>query len=220
MKKNIILYFSLFLVLTSCVKTKKEYHPNGNLKSEVHYKKKERHGVANYYYTNGTQQIQSTYKNGKLNGEFKIWRFNGSLESVENYVDNVLHGESKKYYDNGQLHTIVFYNQGLLNGQYFEYHKNGQLKTEGSFDNELYDGNWFYFDMNGIPIGKANYKSGTGMHVSFHYNSSDTLVKTSYKNNLKHGDEVWYFKDGSIKEKRTYEKGALRGTKLNISTNE
>lgn len=220
MKKNIILIFSFLIVFSSCVKTKKEYHPNGNLKSEVHYKKKERHGVANYYYTNGTQQIQSIYINGKLNGEFKRWRFNGNIESIENYKDDVLHGESKKFYDNGQLHTLVHFDNGILNGRFVEYHENGQLKVEGSFDNELYDGDWFYFDKNGIPIGKANYKSGTGMHVSFHYNTSDTLVKTPYKSNLKHGDEVWFFINGSIKEIRTYDNGVLKGSELNINLND
>lgn len=220
MKRIIYIIFALFFCFTACIKTKKEFHPNGQLKSEVQYKKKERHGVANHFYSNGSQQIKSNYKYGKLNGELKRWRINGTIESIENFVDDVLHGESKKYYDNGQLHTFVTYDNGKLNGKIYEYHQNGQLKVEGNFDLDLYDGDWFYFDNNGIPIGKANYKSGTGMHVSFHYNTSDTLVKTPYKQNLKHGDEVWFYKNGSIKEIRTYDNGVLKGSELNINLNE
>lgn len=209
MKTSITIIVFLLIFVISCVKTEKQYHSNGQLQSEIQYKRGLRHGTAIYFYPNGTKQLQSNYYESKLNGALKKWRKDGSLESIEHYKNDTLHGVSQKFFDNGRLHHTIHYYKGVLDGEYLEYHENGLLNINGSFKNGFYHGKWKYFNPSGFLIGRANYNLGTGVHVSFHAYSSDTLVKTEYYENLKHGTEIWFNKDGSIKEIRLYKKGVL-----------
>lgn len=208
-------FLGLILVLmVSCVQTRKEHYSNGQLKSEIQYKKGIKHGYANYYYNNGSMHITCNYYNDKLNGEYKSWYFSGNPEREEYYINDTLHGMSKKYWDNGKLKMLVEYSMGELNGNYIEYHENGQVKVEGMFIMGAYEGDWSYFDPSGILIGKGFYKHGNGVNVSFHYNTSDTLVKTPYLNSEKHGNEVWFNRDGTVAKMITWDKGEYKSQKI------
>ncbi len=204
----LIMLGSIFL---SCNNMKREFYPDGQVKSEIPYKNSYRNGEANYYYVNGSKQIMCTYENDRLNGLFKTWYFNGEPERVENYVNDTLHGSALKYFENGKLQMELNYNMGKLNGKYVEYHENGQLKLEGSFLDDFYEGDWAYYNSSGILIGNGKYSKGNGVHVSFHLNTSDTLVKTPYARNEKHGDEVWFNEDGSVREVVSWNQGVFSG---------
>jgi antitoxin component YwqK of YwqJK toxin-antitoxin module len=196
-------------ITISCKKTLKQYYANGNVRSEVEYRKKVMHGTAVYYHANGNKQFETTYHQGKLNGQMKRWYYNGHIERIEHYHMDTLHGIYMSYHDNGNLHVSMNYEHGLKHGIYKEYHDNGQLKVEGGFLNDMFDGDWKYYDYNGIFSGIGTYDKGTGRHVSFHYNSSDTLVITNFAENLKHGKETWFEKNGTVKEVKWYEHGRI-----------
>jgi len=206
-----VLAIVIIAIVGACTKTKKEFYAGGELKSEIQYKNKKRNGTAIYYFLTGTQQMLSHYEDDRLNGVLKTWYFNGNTQREEFYVNDTLHQKSKKYYENGKLQLEVNYDMGKLHGSYLEYHENGQIKVEGSFVHDLYDGEWVYYDVTGILIGRGKYEAGKGIHVSFHYNSGDTLVKTQYLKNEKHGPEIWYNIDGTIRETVFWENGVFQG---------
>ncbi len=204
----------IFILMVSCVQTKKEHYSNGQIKSKIQYKKGVKHGYANYYYNNGSMHIKCNYINDRLNGEYKSWYFSGNLEREEYYINDTLHGMSKKYWDSGKLKMLVEYSMGELNGNYIEYHENGQVKVEGMFIMDEFEGDWSYFDPSGILIGKGFYEAGTGINVSFYYNTSDTLVKTPYLSSEKHGNEVWYNRDGTVAKIIIWDKGEFKSQKI------
>jgi antitoxin component YwqK of YwqJK toxin-antitoxin module len=203
-----VLIICVFACLSfSCKKQVTQYYPNGNVRSEVEFKNNLMHGKAVYYHANGNKQLETTYYYGKLNGEMKRWYYDGHIEGMEHYIMDTLNGEFLSYYENGNLKISMSYEKGLKNGKYKELHENGQLKIEGGFVKDMFDGEWKYYDFNGIFSGFGEYTNGTGQHISFYYNTRDTLVKTYFVDNQKHGKEIWFEKNSNIKEVKCYEHG-------------
>jgi antitoxin component YwqK of YwqJK toxin-antitoxin module len=65
MKKAIILIF-LVLLLGCSEKVKKEYYPNGKLKSEMRYKHDKLEGMTKGYYESGKLKAEAIFKDDKL----------------------------------------------------------------------------------------------------------------------------------------------------------
>ena len=82
----------------------KEYHENGLLKMEVHYKNGTRYGIMNKYFPDGNQK--------------EIWTYNEKGERIS----------IKKYYNNGILKSDWIYGNGELIKK-IEYDKNGKEKV-------------------------------------------------------------------------------------------
>ncbi len=74
---KVLLMLLLFLVLSnpvlSSAEVKKEFYPNGKLKSETNYKNGKLEGVATIYYKNGQLLDEETYKNGEAEGIRRVY---------------------------------------------------------------------------------------------------------------------------------------------------
>ena len=85
---------------------KKEFHPNGKLKSRTNYQAKnvggKKHGLYESYHENGQLRIKRNYKDGTQNGLDEYYLENGQLQSKSNYKDGKKHGLDRKYDKNGE----------------------------------------------------------------------------------------------------------------------
>ena len=71
------------------VTIKKEYYPNGRLKTEIPYKKDGKiNGIAKAYYENGRLKIETPYKDGKANGIAKANYESGTIQKETTFVDD------------------------------------------------------------------------------------------------------------------------------------
>ncbi|HNX42901.1 MAG TPA: hypothetical protein PKI35_00570, partial [Bacteroidales bacterium] len=59
-----------------------------------------------------------------------------------------------------------------------------------------------------VKVGEGNYEKGSGILTGFLPNGKKIRV-VHYKNNLKHGDELIFNEDGTIKDTITYRFGKV-----------
>jgi antitoxin component YwqK of YwqJK toxin-antitoxin module len=200
------------LLISSCSQqTKKEYWPDGTLKSEIHLKGTIYDGKATWWYENGIKQMECHYKKNQLDSILTRWFPNGKKQEEQHYRENKKNGVNRGWDIEGNKIFEQFYYNGILNGTFKEWHPNKELKMEGQYRMGKLDGKWLYYDNSGIIIGYGTFSNGDGMQKAF-YENGNLKTETSYINNLKEGVEKIYDITGKLKEARIYKAGVLQGT--------
>ena len=140
-------------------------------------------------------------------GERAYWE-NGNVKSELHYENGQLDGECVWYYANGKKMTEATYANGEINGEMRKWFENGQLFQEGSYVDGLMDGLWFVYYPSGALAAKADYKMGTGKQICYE-ESGYKCLEVPYRNNLKHGREMYYNPDGRLTKVVEYEDGKV-----------
>ena len=103
---------------------RKEYWPDGKVKSVVPYKKHYGlgfrsikktlipHGIAKSYDQNGTLIKEDPYVDGKRDGIFKLYRHDGTLEATASYKNGQRDGKTIFYDHSGMPIHIETYRKG------------------------------------------------------------------------------------------------------------
>jgi antitoxin component YwqK of YwqJK toxin-antitoxin module len=188
------------LLFTGCKKVKYEFHKNGKLKSETHYRFGKETGITTYYhhwYPTKTMEIEM--KRGKRNGKFITRYFDNDVEVMAFYRNDLLEGKETHYHKNGNHSMEVNYIKGVKNGPITTWYFNGVVRETGAFVNDLFDGEWEYFDERGLIIGEGTFSKGTGIRTSYD-NMGRLQIETNYVNNLKEGLETHYLPSGEIEK--------------------
>jgi antitoxin component YwqK of YwqJK toxin-antitoxin module len=95
MKYHNLLALLLAVFITGCSGfimdgLRKEYYPDGKLKSEINYSQAVREGMCRLYYDNGRLQASGNYRGGLKEGTWQMYNENGKLESEETYMQGKL----------------------------------------------------------------------------------------------------------------------------------
>ena len=190
--------FTALLLLSGCTKTKYEFHDNGKIKSETHYRFGKETGTTTYYhFWYPTKTMEVEMKRGKRHGQFITRYFDGNVEVMATYKNDLKEGKETHYYKSGQRTMEVFYTHGLKNGPITTWYSNGVVRETGAFVNDLYDGEWEYYNDLGLIIGEGSFSKGTGKRTS--YDRAGRLqMETNYVNNLKEGIETHYLPSGEV----------------------
>ncbi len=218
--KKVRLLFLLtlpILVCFSCTRIAREQWENGNTKSEITLKGDQRNGPARYWYEDGNIQMECTYQNDRLNGTLtRYYSYpDGTKEEQQNYRNDSLEGPSLAWDRSGNLLVQTQYAKGKPHGTYREFYENKMIKTEGSYVFGNIDGLWLYYDDTGLVIGKGTFKMGNGEQRSFYPGTVRVKMITTYKNNLKDGEETEYSPEGKIIRMRVYSSGKVIEVKTN-----
>lgn len=106
------------------IEVRKEYWENGNLKSEVPYKKSyglgwkkvktklKPHGIAKEYYESGVLKKEDPYVEGERTGMMKFYDENGSIEIEANFLNSNQEGKTTYYYKDGSVMDVEYYKDG------------------------------------------------------------------------------------------------------------
>jgi len=97
-----LLIVLLFAAAGCSREVKKEYYPDGKLKSVLNYKKGQLEGIALYYYQNGQLKERVNYRRGKRERTGTTYYESGKLKEEINYVDGK-RKSVKLYNENGEL---------------------------------------------------------------------------------------------------------------------
>jgi len=203
--KNIILIAIITVALSGCSsKTKTDFWPNGNKKSELKYYNGTLDGLSTWWFEDGKKQMECNYKNNVPDGKTTRYYFTGDLQSVDNYDKGLLNGKSLTYYEGGKKKAEMNYLNDTLDGLYTEWNIDGLLKIKGSYKKGLYNGKWEYWDNTGIKVGEGNYMAGAGIQKGF-YPDGKLKREIHYMHNKKNGLELWFSRDGDTLKKIVYE---------------
>ncbi len=193
----LLFIFPLVFMLFSCRDAKKEYWPNGKLKSVVHVHGGKYHGKAMFYNPTGDLQLECFYKDNLLQGPLiRYYTFNKKKEQ-QNYDKGNLDGLSTVWYEDGGKLSETTYMNGILNGPYREYHPDNRIKVQGQYLKGFFSGRWLYFDFSGDIIGEGQFTHGTGNQRSF-FSNRKISHEVHYKDNLKNGEEIEYDPTGKV----------------------
>jgi antitoxin component YwqK of YwqJK toxin-antitoxin module len=202
--KNILFFLIIAILSSSCSKTKTDYWPNGNKKSELKYYNGKLDGVSTWWHESGIKQMECNYKDNLLEGKSTRWYFDGNLQSEDHYKNNLLNGKTTNYYESGKKKAELNYINDTLSGESKEWHENGQIKITGSYKKGMYDGKWEYCENTGIKVGEGEFKEGTGIQKGF-YPEGKLKREMHYINNKKNGLEIWFSKNNDTIRKIVYE---------------
>lgn len=220
-----ILIALLFILYSLCVFSQskhgdgffKEYHKNGNLKTEGVYKNDYKVGLWKDYYENGQLKKENVFMtNGKWTGYKRLYSKDGILSS-ETKPDGNVGLIEKHYFDNGDLKReflLVASNDGkrfLKAGVYKEFYENGTLKIESSYSKNNLVGVWKqFYPTKGIEweVDYSNdYKQGTYRQF---YKNGKIKAEGLHNFDLKNGEEKQYDSIGNETRKLKYKKGVLK----------
>jgi hypothetical protein len=67
----------------------KEWHPNGQIRKEAHYKKDLLEGKCQEWYETGVPRLQSFYAQNRLEGEYWEWYGNGHMRKQFSYAGGI-----------------------------------------------------------------------------------------------------------------------------------
>ena len=203
----LILIFSSFLCF-SCRHIDRNYYFDGNLESELPYKRGKLDGTAIWYYQHGKKSLEIVYKNGLKEGKMMRFYRNGKIETIENYKNDMLEGISLKYEENGVLLSELSYKNGKKDGIIKQYFSDGSLFFTGQYSDDQYNGTWEYFDNEGFKVGEGNFVKGKGILIG--YGSEDNIIKkVHYANSLIEKEEFYSNNSHQIEKVITYKNGRI-----------
>ena len=198
------------------------YYENGKLKKEIPFENDKKQGIGFEYdhneniisitrYRNNeiiiNEQINRYNNNGAKEGTWKEFYDNGKVKEEKNYIDGKLNGLFKIYNEEGKLLETLNYINGQvdLSGENYEidinikeeYDDQGNLIFQGSYKNEKPVGTHRWFDNNGNVIESKIYNIYGNV-------ISEGIVCLNGKED---GEWTYYYNNGKVKSKGTYNKG-------------
>jgi antitoxin component YwqK of YwqJK toxin-antitoxin module len=159
--RTIAILLLLPFFISGCSRqTKKEYWPDGKLKSEIRVKGTIYDGKATWWYENGIKQMECFYKNNQLDSILVRWFTNGNKQEEQHYRDNKPDGANTAWDIEGNKIFHRYYRKGVLNGTFKEWYPNRELKIEGQYKMGNIDGKWYFYDAGGEVIEVRDYSNG------------------------------------------------------------
>jgi antitoxin component YwqK of YwqJK toxin-antitoxin module len=211
-----------------------EFHPNGQVKTEVTYSDDKMNGYLKEYSASGSLLNTTKYVNGaiitnapelaKLDVQTGYYE-GGAVKFTGTYKDGVAEGIHREFSPEGKVTNAKVYVEGVLTGEgildtigrmqgmWREYHPNGELKSKGEYINSKRVGEWVFFHPNGKEEQKGKYdKKGKAQGPwRWYYESGNILREENYRNDLQDGTMTEYSEDGKVITKGDYVDGLKEG---------
>ncbi len=183
----------------------------GSIASVMHFNRKDNAGRKqakwmDFYKKTGKLKRERAFKNDRLHGYTKYYNEKGRLDSAVLFINGERQEESEEL---------------MVLDVRKDYYNNGVVKSEGPYNlNGEKHGNFTIYDQNGNVIGHEFYKRDILLEKGemddqgrrqgpweMYYVSGKIKAKGSYKNDLKTGEWLFTFEDGSVEQKGAYAKG-------------
>lgn len=177
----------------------KEYHPNGELKSQGEYVNGKRIGDWSFYHPNKKVEQKGKYdKKGRAQGPWKWYYESGNILREENYRNDLLDGTMTEYSDSGKVITKGEFIDGLKEGPWML--ELPEYREEGSYKAGMRDGEWkHYYTSTGKLrfIGKFIDGTPDGMQIYYYENGKEKQTG-KYVGGTKEGDWKFYDETGIL----------------------
>jgi antitoxin component YwqK of YwqJK toxin-antitoxin module len=177
----------------------KEYHPNGELKSQGEYLNGKRIGDWVFYHPNKKVEQKGKYdKKGRAQGPWKWYYESGNLLREENYRNDLQDGTMTEYSDSGKVITKGDYIDGLKEGPWML--ELADYREEGNYKADLRDGEWkHYYTKNGNLrfVGKFIEGVPDGEH-KYYYENGKEKQTGKYVGGMKEGEWKFYDENGFL----------------------
>ncbi|MDH5368229.1 MAG: hypothetical protein OEW67_14695 [Cyclobacteriaceae bacterium] len=135
MKKNILVFIVVVLVLSCNSDTETAYYKTGEIMFEVPLKEGKYHGMYRQYYPDGTLSGEIEYYNGKKNGTSIGYDSSGYQMNHYNYRDGITDGYFEVYFPKtSDIKIKGYYKKDKPDSLGFEYYKSKKLRSVYYYD--------------------------------------------------------------------------------------
>jgi antitoxin component YwqK of YwqJK toxin-antitoxin module len=201
------------------------YYHNGIKKAEGQFNKESRNGEWKFYSYNGALQRIENYKDAKRVGSYEEYFPNGSSEVNYEFNEN---GDSEGYYHNmyrnEKIYRQGFLKEGERDGPWETYNRDGKLRSSNFYSNQNLQGFSTRYDVVGNPIQSLYYIDDLHM-FTIYFDTAGVAFDTIFQkpgnrinelrrcadcpvfmtvdiyNNTYHGEQVFYYPDGTLEAK-------------------
>lgn len=158
--------------------------------------------------------INHTDESGKKQGRW-VRRYPNNVIMYDGiFKDDYPEGEFKRYYENGtQQSVLTYYNQGTTADAKI-YHPNGFLAAQGKYVDQQKEGLWQFYSgfQNGYLVNKESYSKNLRDGESLKLYPDGTVAeKMNYENDVASGEWIKYYPNGNISLKTTMINGKIDG---------
>lgn len=136
----------------------------------------------------GPSTNQKDTKGRKQGPWQRTWANSSQLRYVGQFKDDVPVGDFVYYSTEGKVESRIDHYPGSHASHGRHYHPNGMLMAEGRYVDEQKDSTWNFFDTDGKLRSVENWKTGK-----------------------KDGEQITYFGDGSVAERKLFVQGVQNG---------
>ncbi len=111
-------------------------------------------------------------------------------------------GYNTFYYDNGKISSEGTMHNGKPDGYWKTYSPSGVIKSEGNRKNFELDSVWKFYNEQGKLAFEFNYKGGKKNGAKKIFDAKEGILLTSeiFENDIKKGNTINYYKDGTVKQ--------------------
>ena len=189
-----------------------DYHENGQLSRNLHYRYGRLHGTLEVFHENGQLNYKATYNMGKADGLFESFFDNGHCEKRHTFINGEMEGLAECYYVNGKSKYKTEYSNGELDGTSVWHHENGHLWYKNNFKDGLEHGLHEAFHENGQLAESIGYIFGApdGPYEVF-YADGQLKLQQQFNHGLVDGLKFSYYPNGNICAKEKYNNGLAQG---------
>lgn len=207
------------------------YNADGTLNESNFYQEGTLVGLTNIYLPQNKLSRQSIYKDGFFNnyiqydtagkaynttglkfgtGVLKLVEPNNRVTYECSYIGGKKHGKSISYYVPGKIEATDSFYMGRKEGVYKAFHYNGKVQTLGYYVNNEKDSIWSYYNESGKMYRMIAYKNGESNGLDKTFDDFGNLeIEKYYKDDVRHGDYIYYSTDGTVIYKALYVNGVL-----------
>lgn len=153
--------------------------------------------------------------NGKKQGHWIQKYANGKIKFEGYFKNDIPIGQVKKYHDNGVLKYDMYYSPNDYNKvKVSMFDVDGNLSARGIYYAKKKDSTWTYYGNGDKEIMEENYNHGKldGKSVIYWQTQLSQPMEIKYwKDSLKHGDWLWFYENGQIRQKAKFIEDKLNG---------
>ena len=175
------------------------YHPNGNLKQEVHFNQVGKR-IETYYEDGQLAWRVQLNSQGVNEGLRQEWHPNGVLAKQLNFSNGIAHGNSEQWYPNGQLEQCIPFENGHEQGLATWYHENGQLALEIYLEKGLREGLFRRYYESGVLSAEGQYQHNLSIAPFIEYYENQQIqMYLPHTLGNRDGTARWFYEDGTIR---------------------
>jgi antitoxin component YwqK of YwqJK toxin-antitoxin module len=163
------------------------YFPSKKVKAVIKHTDSAQISIAYFYHENGNLMTYGRYKNYQKDSTWYNFGPSGRISFKENFHEDSLHGTKTVYFvpedPNSKVERvsrIMNYKMGTLDGHFVEYFDYGNVRTQGEYLDNKRHGMWEDFQVSGKPMMKTRYRNGMKHGWCMAYDKTGKEINKSY----------------------------------------
>ncbi|MCE2773562.1 MAG: tetratricopeptide repeat protein [Bacteroidetes bacterium] len=214
--------------------TRKEYFPNGKVRSQLNFKNGSRRGLLKAFYSNGILETEGWLIGDEREGNWYSYNERGIMTSHNYYVEDEEVGYQVGFDHRGRKREEVEVKQGMVwsrtefdttgqvrvkwlsdkgTGTFIAKHTSGTDEMRFNYEKGYLQGSLYRGTYYGKPTLETQFEYGEqkGLRKEYYAMSGNLYFESQYERGVKHGNSKGYYDNGNLRWDENYDYGDQEG---------